>query len=137
VWKWDEIVVRPDERVVVYAGRDPASKSRSRFGGCGRASVERERGRHDALIRSDDDLVAIFHDTARPAMWPRIAGVGEFGVYGATLAPLPYEGGVLRVLEACAPSTAGCRLFEKAGGPLIALKKNDARSPWSPAASSN
>ena len=82
---------------------------------------------NDALIRSEDDLVAIFHDTASAGNVPRIGPEAEkFGIYGATLAPLHYEGGVLRVLETLRTQHGWEADFEKAGGPLIALKKNDA-----------
>ena len=82
---------------------------------------------NDAFLRSEDDLVAIFHDTAQAGNLPRIGPEAEkFGVYGKTLAPLPYEGGVLRVLETLRAQHGWQADFEKPGGPLIAITRKDA-----------
>ncbi len=77
-----------------------------------------------APIRSRDELLVPFTPHGGPS---RIGPEAEkFGIVEATGAPIGYEKGVLRVLASLRDDHGWTPDFEKAGGPLIALKKNDA-----------
>jgi glutamate--cysteine ligase len=77
-----------------------------------------------APIRSRDELLVPFQPHGgEPKLGPEAE---KFGIVEATGAPIGYQNGVLRVLASLRDEHGWTPDFEKAGGPLIALKKNDA-----------
>lgn len=78
------------------------------------------------LIASHDDLRALFRAAIQPDRARMLVGpeAEKFGVL-ADGKPLPYEGGVTKVLDALEAQGWKAEV-EKVGGPRIALKKNDA-----------
>jgi glutamate--cysteine ligase len=102
-----------------------------------RANVTHADTRLDQPIRTHDDLLAHFYESAKPAREFRIgAEMEKFGVYTATGEPVPYEGdhGVLRVLSSLVDGHAWAPEAEKAGGPIIALLRNRASITLEPGA---
>jgi glutamate--cysteine ligase len=84
--------------------------------------------RDDTPIRSDDDLVEIFHSSERPRDGWRIGAEAEkFGVDAESGAPLAYSGerGVTRVMQALADAGGWQPERETDDGPVIALKRGD------------
>src|SRR5215472_17123275 len=84
----------------------------------------------DGPIRSRDDLLALFHEGAKPKQAFRIGPEMEkFGVVADTLRPIPYEGhgGVLHVLGVLAEQHGWVPESEKPGGPVLALSRGGAQ----------
>lgn len=82
--------------------------------------------RDETPIRSDDDLVEIFHSSERPEEGWRIGAEAEkFGVDAESGAPLAYSGerGVTRVLQALADAGGWQPDRETPHGPVIALRR--------------
>ncbi len=93
--------------------------------------------RLDQPIRSHDDLLAHFYESAKPAREWRIgAEMEKFGVYTATGEPVPYAGdrGVLRVLQSLVDGHSWAPDAESDGGPVIALLRHRASITLEPGA---
>jgi len=83
---------------------------------------------NDPQIASYDDLLSVFVEAEKPrAQWRIGPEFEKFGIYEATLAPIPYEGrlGVMRILEELMEGHAWVPERERADGPLIALRRGD------------
>ena len=92
---------------------------------------------NDSPIRTFDDLLAHFRQSARPRSEFVVGSEMEkFGVYTQTAAPVHYAGdkGIARVLESLERDHGWKANREGEGGPLIALLKNGASITLEPAA---
>jgi len=79
------------------------------------------------LVRSRDDLLAVFRGAAASAHPPRIGPEMEkCGVHPADLSPVTYEGEVMNVLVDLAAHHGWKSDREREGGPVIALEKGGA-----------
>jgi len=79
------------------------------------------------LIRSRDDLLAVFFESAASSAPPRIGPEMEkCGVHPADFTPVTYEGEVMNVLVDLAAHHRWKSEREREGGPVIALEKDGA-----------
>ncbi len=80
----------------------------------------------DSPIRGHDDLLALFHEAAASEGERLGPEMEKIGVRGEECAPVAYEVEIARVLGALETRFGWKPEREKAGGPLIALRRGDA-----------
>ena len=87
----------------------------------------------DEPIRSAEDLLQVFHESADPKRPPRIGPEQEkCGVFVKDFAPISYEGVLMNVLVELAAHHGWTTHREREGGPIIALNKGDANVTLEP-----
>jgi glutamate--cysteine ligase len=88
----------------------------------------------DDAIRTKDDLLEVFFESADPSRPPRIGPEQEKCGVHADFSPITYEGELMNLLVELAAHHGWTTYREREGGPIIALTKGEANVTLEPGA---